>query len=588
MSRLPLLLRERSLEPGHGVLLRLGARNGYSSARRFATSLGLEFRKVLTGSAASHLAEMAGLKPQPILDCSPMMVSGRKVALCGEELDLRDWTTSHRRYCPACHAFDRERAHSLKLDPAWYASHRSIWDVASIDACPLHGIQLCAQCFRCGEPLGWRKTNILVCSHCQSDLSAAPCNLINDPFGAYMACRLSGQPCENEILNLLPLQSVLNLCERLGQIQTVGAAKSLPRQSLAMQSQSRSIGIGMSLDLERALTSAFDTVLARRSGAAQGLLGAYGWIYGEWLSIDDGYNDRMRSILFSHAVGNGVISADEPVLGNAPRKTISMKEAARTLGMGHDRARAFAVREGIIPEGSRHGVAFTLDPLSIAKLDASVREDTPLREAAIRLETSNRQVAKFVEMRLLMQSDCRNVISASITRLLDSLIAQCTAQARADNLLCVSTAARNASVPLWRIVRAVQHGTIPCWKDSGGGLSQFAVQLRDVIQLRVARRELSVEAAARRIGVHHDCARAMARHGVILEGNGLLTHEAISRFEREYVVGSRIAQDRGCSPRALHRKLLTSGILPAFDLSTHRQAIYRRSELSALGWPYAS
>jgi hypothetical protein len=109
--------------------------------------------------------------------------------------------------------------------------------------------------------------------------------------------------------------------------------------------------------------------------------------------------------------------------------------------------------------------------------------------------------------------------------------------------------------------------------------------LRDVITLRSESSKLSIEAAARRIGVHHDCARAMARSGSIAKGGGILTDCGIKWFEREYVVGSVVARDLGRSPRALHRQLLAVGVRPAFDLKTHRQAVYRRLDIARLGLP---
>ncbi|UXC90285.1 TniQ family protein [Sphingobium sp. RSMS] len=583
MNRLPLRLRPRPEEPGHGILMRLGARNGYESTRRFAASIGIDFRKALAGSNASHLASMAGLEPEFVDHFSPKMIlPGRRVALSGHEFELGDWSTRDRRYCPACHALDFEEAHRLRLQPAWYLSHRSIWDVRPISACPVHRIQLSNHCHRCGENLGWQTTSVLQCAHCRADLLSAPCVSMDDPVGDYVTRRLKGQPCGNDVLDRLSLSSAMHLCERLGQIEAVGAVHTLPRQSPDMILRARTVGFRMTSEFQRSVFSALDAVIRNGEGS-HGLHSAYGWIYGEWLAHSEQSNDQVRAILFDHAVCNGVISREEPRLGNRPRKTITMTQAARRMGMSYKRARATAAEAGIVPQGSRRSVAFTMDAGAVANLKAVARAKTPMREAARLLETGKAQVADLLEAGLLHRSAGGAVNSASITQLLNGLINHCCAGSDPEELISMAVAARNAAVPLWRIIRAARDGVIPYWQISGSGLSQFGVQLRDVIMLRAAPRTLSVEAAARRIGVHHDCARAMARCGTIAVDGGLLTNKGIARFEREYVVGAALARDIGRSPRALHRQLLEAGVHPAFDLKTHRQAIYRRLDVSRLG-----
>lgn len=583
MNGIRLLLRTRPMEPGHGVFIRLGGRNGFASTQRFATSLGIEFPRVLTGSHVAKLAGLAGLDPQAIRDCSPAMrETGRKVALCGEEFRLGDWSTRNRRYCPACLASDLEEARRIRLEPEWYVSHRAMWDVRLITACPVHGVQLLGDCYKCGEELGWNTTNILRCACCRADLLAAPCTPMQDPAGEYVARRLLGQAGENDLLDTLSLSEAMRLCERLGQIEMVGAVRSLPRQNAASLSCARAVGVKMTWDVKREVLGALDKII-RPAERPQGLHGAYGWIYGEWLTNPDGSNGFLRSVLFDHAVRNGVISAEESRLGNVSPETITMTQTARRAGMGYKRARAMAAEVGIIPKGSRRSVAFTIDPKAVMELKATARKPLSRRDAARRLKTGKAQVADLLSMGLLRLGAGDAVFPDSVTRLLDSLIMHCCAGSQPDKVLSMAVAARNAAVPLWRIVQAVREGRIPSWRSSGEGLSQFRVRLCDVILLRAASGKLSIEAAARRMGVHHDCARAMARCGTLADETGLVTEEGIARFERQYVVGAKVAREMGRSPLALHRLLSKAGVQPAFDLNTHRQVIYLRSDIECMG-----
>jgi len=49
------------------------------------------------------------------------------------------------------------------------------------------------------------------------------------------------------------------------------------------------------------------------------------------------------------------------------------------------------------------------------------------------------------------------------------------------------------------------------------------------------------------------------------------------------VVGSKLADKLQQSPRAVHRKLRDAGVFPAFNVVTHRQIVYRRSDVARSG-----
>lgn len=583
ISRLPLSLRAHPDEPAHGVLMRLGIRNGYRSARRFARSLGINFRKVFAGADTSHIAFMAGLVPETVRHCSPTVVlPDRKVDLCGQCLELADWSARDRRYCAACYALDLEEAHRLEIPSDHYVSHRTFWDVRLIAACPEHRISLESHCHCCGRKLGWQVTDLRRCSHCQTDLLAAPCSIIADPVGEYVAARLKGNASANDALDHLPLSRAMRLCERLGQIESVGPLHTLPRQSDEALFRARAEGFRIVQDLERSMLLALDTVV-RPDVKSNGLIASYGWIYGEWLACPDGVNDQVRPILLKHAVRNGVISGEEPRLGNDPRDTVTMTQAARQMHMGYKRARALASEAGIVPRGSRRSVAFTLNPDDVANLQSTARSTSYIRGTAQRLETGKSQVRDLLAAGLLHRAVDGAVASASVDQLLESLSSQCRESSSPADLVRIGVAARNAAVPLWRIVRAAQEGSLPCWQLVGNGLSGFGVLLRDVFALRATPRKLSVEAAARQIGVHHECARAMARCGTIADAEGLITAESIAHFKREFVVGSKLAAELQRSPRTVHRQMLNAGVHPVFDLATHRQAVYRRLDVTRSG-----
>ena len=585
MERMPLVLRPRDLEPGHGVFVRLAARNGYDDVRLFAKAHCISYRKILTGHRADQIAMMAGLKPVMVQRCSPVMLPRRKVLICGETVNLGDWSTSRRRFCPKCLQVDRHVAQTIGIEDRAYASHRTIWDISSVLGCPSHRIKLRNRCHRCEAALGWHSPDMLVCPICHVDLASAPIEPVDDPIGRYVYSRLCGKrTMDAPILDRLPPWSAIKLCERLGQITTIGYAKSIPSQTQESVFLARSIGIGMCRNLKNAVVSSLDNLLVSSGTRALGLYPTYGWVYGEWLAKEDASNGQLRKILFDHAVRNEIISANEPVLGNNPPRSLSMTAAAKILGVGYDTAYDLLKSRRAIPAAARRGVAFTVDPNIVeeVKVETAKPGGISLAHAAALLKTGKMQVADLIRAKLLMPSNCEAIAPRSLTVMLEKLEAVCVGAASSPRHTALGVAARDTAVPLHRIIEAIQLGALECYLGRGTGLARFYTDKLNVINLRPVRKRVSVEEAAHRIGVHSDCARALARAGAITNDRGCITSRAISRFEGEFIAGSRLARTLHKSPRSVHLQLRAVGIYPAFDIKKFRQIIYRQSELSDL------
>ena len=67
----------------------------------------------------------------------------------------RIWNQRHPRFCPLC----------LAEEPEW----RAAWEILFFDACPRHGVWLMDQCSSCGEPVRWKRDQLVRCQ-CGSDL----------------------------------------------------------------------------------------------------------------------------------------------------------------------------------------------------------------------------------------------------------------------------------------------------------------------------------------------------------------------------------------------------------------------------------
>lgn len=580
---LPLRLRDRAHEPAHGALLRLCARSGRVAVSSFASTLGSPLREVLAGRHVPRVAELAGIAGTPLAWWSPAIATtDRVVAIAGEEISLGDWSIATRRHCPECLSGDVRDAAAASVPPEWLASHRSWWDVRSIAACPEHGVALVDACPSCRAPLGWRDARRLGCPRCGCDLLAGAMAL-DDPLGRYVAARLGiGRAERPALLEALPLRQAVRICAKLGRAGL--DAGPAPTTAGVPAPEVGAEGFRRALRGDRGLDDVLDRALARRGrDAADGLGGTYGWIHDAWLGIDDPAVGPFRETLRRHAVANGVMARDEERLDWTPPPTMSLTRAAAEAGVAFSRMRSLLDDAGAIPAGSRRGVAFTLDP-------DVVREAAPKPRCALRraaravLGVGRTALAGLAEAGRLDLTD-ENALRASADRLMAAVARQLCGGAAPTGAAPLTTAAVAASVPLARLLDALLHGCLPAWRaEAGVGLAGVLVRPVDLASLRGRADGFTGVTAARSLALHQQCVLALIRDGVLRRGpDGLIAPATMDRFRAEYVSGGDLARQHGCSPRKLIASLAEKGVRPAWPLATHRQAVFRRSEVLRRG-----
>ncbi len=504
------------------------------------------------------------------------------MTIAGEVLSLGDWSIARRRHCPECLLADAIEAEALGIPADWLASHRSIWDVRSIAACPQHGASLVDACHACGTPLGWRDPFRLICRNCRADLTARPTSL-DDPLGRYVAARLGvGQSERPAVLDDLPLRHAVRLCGKLGRAGLDGMSHRNTAGVPALEFGTE--GFRRALAGPFALNDILDRLLSRRAGnAADGLGAAYGWLHNEWLGTEDPTSQVYRKVMRDHAVANGVIAADEERLGASPPPTINLKQAAAGAGVAAERMRRILGRAGAIPSGSRRGVSFTLDPTVLA---LAGRPRGAIRRAAREtLGIGRSALMGLVEAGMLDMSDEHN-FRESAARLMAAVDRQICAGSEPSGTSPLYVAAVAASVPISRVVKVLLQGCIPAWRTGDApGLAAIGVRTDDLSPLRAKTDGFTGVTAAQALGVHQDCVRALIRDKTLAKGaNGLISEAAVEKFKSDYVVGSELARERGRAPARLIADLAKAGINPVWPLATHRQAIFRRADLLRRAW----
>ncbi|TRW15145.1 TniQ family protein [Glacieibacterium frigidum] len=519
MTRLPLRLRPVVGEPGHGALLRLAGRNGESRAGWFATSLGLDYREVLTGRHVEAIATRAGLNPGELARFSPDIdAPTRTVLLNGQEVALGDWSASSRRACVACCAADEEEARATGRALDWAVAHRAFLDVRSIERCPIHRLPLHNCCLGCGTELLWSRAPLGACPHgCRLSSFNARGDL-DVSLERYLAARIGfGPTIAMLLLDGLPYRRVAQLLERVGRVELLGWTRRLARQTPEADAAARRLGFEMVSDWPASLLRALDGILLAASepvGVEEGIIARYGWVYPDWLAVEnDEVTALIAPIVRGHAVLNGIVARDEPMLGHRPPPTISLTAAARLSGLSRERTRALLEGAGAIPDGSKRGVAFALEPAAVAAATTAQKTMGLTREsAAVLLGTSRSRVADLLRAGLL-DREGKHVAATSIETLLRLLHSKSRSQPAPPSAVPLPRACRGWGVPLAEACEAIVVGRLAVWASpASGGLSMLLVRPED---LGARRRQLSLAVAARRIGIHTECMGQLVRAGAV-------------------------------------------------------------------------
>jgi hypothetical protein len=281
-------------------------------------------------------------------------------------------------------------------------------------------------------------------------------------------------------------------------------------------------------------------------------------------------------------VANGVIAPDEERLGASPPPTINLTQAAAGAGIAIERMRRVLDDAGAIPPGSRRGVSFALDPAVVA---LAGRRKGAVRRAAKEVLGVGRSALMGLAEAGLVDLSSEDGFRASARRLMTSVGRQLCAGSAPCGTSSLPAATVAASVPMSRVVEVLLQGCIPAWQDGDGeGLAAILVRAADLCPLRERPDGYTGVAAAQSLRLHPECVRALIRDGTLIQGDdGLIAGPDLEAFRSAYVVGGELARTWGRSPARLIADLADAGVHPAWPLATHRQAIFRRSELPGAG-----
>ncbi|GEP01725.1 TniQ family protein [Methylobacterium haplocladii] len=191
-----------------------------AGARTFCTDMGIDFGKVVDGQpgALTALADLSGADPAMLAaDAFRRVPEGHLFR--GERFSKSSLVRTSLRFCPACLLDDCSGA--SKPEAAAYG--RTIWSIASIRTCPLHGMEI----FDAGPITPPSKTHDFaqVMKPLLPDLGAMADRATRRSASGlelYVLGRLAGAVGNAPWLDGLPLHVGMAICETIGTVDRFG------------------------------------------------------------------------------------------------------------------------------------------------------------------------------------------------------------------------------------------------------------------------------------------------------------------------------------------------------------------------------
>lgn len=499
---------------------------------------------MVKGVGVRPFADKSGLDADKVEADSPVVeAAARTVRLRGQVLRLGDWSVRSRRRCPLCVDEDRSEARAMGIEPGWWATSRSWWDVRSIDVCARHGVQMTDRCEACGVVQSWRH-GLLRCG-CGAEHGPQVATDGDPAVASYILSRLSYGAAEP-----VPALDGMELVDAIRTMELLGAARLdrrpvKPRRSEEDLPGDRSHGLLLAAAWPTGFRELLDRLVATRpASAADGLLSAYGWLYSE-ICVGDAPHataELVAPVLRGHAVANGIIARDEERLGAAVPPTISATAAARRIGRSYATTRRLLEASESIPEGSRRGVPFALDAASVDGLLGRA-VSTPPRAT---LGVGRGQARRLVNDPIILKA-----LPRGATDVADVLLAEVlerTVPLPGPDLVPLPVACRNMSVSLNGACREVLEGTLRISRCGtvADGLCAVSVSQADLAALRQATYTVCPQEIARLHGIHPEAARSLVRMEAfgVRDRDGRVCSTSVSTFFRDHVTAAVYARAR--------------------------------------------
>ena len=265
----PLPVDRKEGESLRGLVLRLAEKEGCNSDQ-MRDWLGLPRGSKPLPVPAPRAAELARRDADEFERMG--LETGGRVWIAGRQLPSSMAVKHRMQVCPECLASD--------------AFHRSVWDLAALDVCPVHRARLIDHCpeDECGAKLTWSRWSLGTCA-CGTDLAAKPGpDAPGSCLGATLAYRRLGIEVDGpdlpEAFRKLLVEDLLELMAFLGRTElVVGRGNPFGLRGKAMSLDARVLDAGAATLLR--WPSAFDELaeMVKLSRPGQSGLNRFGYLH---------------------------------------------------------------------------------------------------------------------------------------------------------------------------------------------------------------------------------------------------------------------------------------------------------------------
>ena len=276
---------------------------------------------------------------------------------------------------------------------------------------------------------------------------------------------------------------------------------------------------------------------------------------------------------------------------------VSLRQAAGMLGRSTTVAKRL-LADARLPDGqpAGRGIPAALDREAVVSLVHREEGLLTLRDVARRLGVARDRTRRILEAGLIPVRNQasgspggrwaveRAAVDAFISRILGSSLPR--PRERLGGFDYAVEAARRRGVDMVGLLRRVQEGTLrPAGLDEAAvGIRRLVFARHDILALGPASnggRVLTVQEAARRLGLKWQVVDHLARRGILDRSAQGIPAVAVERFSAGFVTGAEMARTRRTSPRALAASLARVGIVPVSGpgVDGGRQNFYRRAEI---------
>lgn len=286
------------------------------SARDLCLDMGIEFQRVVDGDADALATLASALRHEDgNLPGLPVVGSGRRFAIAGQEFTRETLSRKVLRVCPRCVAADvANGAGPREARP--YA--RTLWSVASLRTCPVHRCQLVVASTD-GRPQALHDFSRLIEPELERILEEPALEMEGPPSGleAHLMARLSGRQVEGWLAQF-PAYAACRIAEIVGAVAEQGIR--FRTSALGEPEWHRAGATGFAIvDAGPASIKKFLNGLAVTftSGKADwGPRAMYGRLY-EWLAheSEDAAYDPLRHVIRGHVIATLPVGPGDELFG---------------------------------------------------------------------------------------------------------------------------------------------------------------------------------------------------------------------------------------------------------------------------------